>query len=70
MSNEVMEQTMYYGSLPVRERGLKSDAFAMLAEFARSLPVRERGLKSLKAFPQRRFRTSLPVRERGLKFRA
>ena len=55
------------GSLPVRERGLKSCSTPKWTLFPTSLPVRERGLKyPLLAFNHSDM-LSLPVRERGLK---
>ena len=55
-------------SLPVRERGLKSDlSVASYLSFL-SLPVRERGLKSYNTRIDDIAQESLPVRERGLKF--
>ena len=55
------------GSLPVRERGLKSEQVRKLPRPAGSLPVRERGLKSVMPPLSSAVTWSLPVRERGLK---
>ena len=57
------------GSLPVRERGLKSVVTIDKPLSERmSLPVRERGLKWLRiVINSKVYGASLPVRERGLK---
>ena len=55
-------------SLPMRERGLKSDLDPEPRQVLESLPMRERGLKCVSEVWYDALAGSLPMRERGLKF--
>ena len=55
------------GSLPTRERGLKSSGRKIAGNWYESLPTRERGLKFDGFGDMVRGFLSLPTRERGLK---